>query len=323
MIGRQSIQIRVSFQLIITALLIGVALFASLKSVKLLVLRNEAIAVTHQILSFQSWVSLSGTVWVNKLADGFHDYLDKKPDASGGYYYSKIPALAIREYSKIANKISKRASFKVTSDKLRQKSNAPDAFEQSAIKKFKNDPSITFVDGFENDKYRYIKPLLIEKSCLKCHGDPKDAPKILIAKYGDQKAFGYKIGDVRGVISIKLPDIKLAEILPSLGNPITIALLILAFLMNFIFIEYNILRPIRNLTESAEDIARGDMDVELDFNDPDDSKYEIDHLYNAVDLLRNSLKVAMRRMGRRRRQNESATRSDQSNENSNTGVDSL
>lgn len=43
------------------------------------------------------------------------------------------------------------------------------------------------------------------KACLKCHGDPADAPAELIALYGDQRGFHEDPNSIRGLISIRVP----------------------------------------------------------------------------------------------------------------------
>lgn len=57
--------------------------------------------------------------------------------------------------------------------------------------------------------FRYIKPLAIQPVCLACHGDEKqispDVKTKLSAMYPHDKATGYKLGDLRGAVSIKQP----------------------------------------------------------------------------------------------------------------------
>jgi len=43
----------------------------------------------------------------------------------------------------------------------------------------------------------------IEPYCLKCHGNADDAPETIRETYPN--AYGYKPGQLRGVLSIKLP----------------------------------------------------------------------------------------------------------------------
>jgi hypothetical protein len=57
--------------------------------------------------------------------------------------------------------------------------------------------------------YRFMKPIPAGKVCLTCHGSEKDIPVAVAEKlaqeYPHDKAKGYKLGDLRGAISIKQP----------------------------------------------------------------------------------------------------------------------
>ncbi|RUM75252.1 MAG: hypothetical protein DSZ11_02635, partial [Sulfurovum sp.] len=52
--------------------------------------------------------------------------------------------------------------------------------------------------------YRVYKPLFIKPVCLKCHGSSKEVSieiqKVISSKYPNDKAIGYKEGDLRGLI---------------------------------------------------------------------------------------------------------------------------
>ena len=54
--------------------------------------------------------------------------------------------------------------------------------------------------------FRYFEPLYIQEACLQCHGEKVD-PKVL-AKikelYPEDKATGYKLGDLRGFIAVEI-----------------------------------------------------------------------------------------------------------------------
>ncbi|MCX8116272.1 MAG: DUF3365 domain-containing protein, partial [Burkholderiaceae bacterium] len=43
----------------------------------------------------------------------------------------------------------------------------------------------------------------VEPYCLRCHGKPEEAPPSIRARY--ETAYGYQVGDLRGVVSIKVP----------------------------------------------------------------------------------------------------------------------
>ncbi|MBU2510021.1 DUF3365 domain-containing protein [bacterium] len=50
-----------------------------------------------------------------------------------------------------------------------------------------------------------MMPILAEQQCLTCHGDPTQAPDELIALYGTEHGFGYKVGDIVGADTIYIP----------------------------------------------------------------------------------------------------------------------
>jgi hypothetical protein len=293
---RFSIPLKFFGVFLLTILLVAGAFMATLNSLRIQVSRNEARAVADQVTAFRSWVAQSGMVWVQKLAPGFHDFLDEQPDTSGGTFYGKNPALATRELAMIATREAARASFRVTSDNWRKEENAPDAFEQAAIASFQQDKNLPFVEKYEEGKYRYAQPLLMEQACLQCHGDPKDAPKMVLEKYGREKAFGYKVGQVRGVISVIVPAIGINDVLKSLANPYSLALLAVSLVLNILFIRSVVVRLIE-LTRNAEAIAAGKLETVLNYTNPSESNDELDHLYHAVNLLKRSLVILFKRVG--------------------------
>jgi len=54
---------------------------------------------------------------------------------------------------------------------------------------------------------RYLRALPTGPLCLTCHGQPKDIPNDVASTlnelYPYDKAIGYKLGEIRGAISIK------------------------------------------------------------------------------------------------------------------------
>jgi len=298
MFPRLSIQIKYSFVFLLTLLLIAAGLLIGTYNLKERQLRNEAMAVAEQVVAFRAWVAGTGVVWVDHLASEFPDFLSKKvvtgANASAIEFYAKNPALAPRELSALANKTATRATFRVTSDEYRNPANAPDTFEQASLRLFKSDKERKYNDGLEGGFYRYSQPIFVQQSCLKCHGDPKDAPPEVIEKYGDKVAFGYKVGDVRGIISVKLPDVTLTDMLSSVLNPYTLGLIALAFLLNFFYAQRAIIARLKMLAKTTERLAHGELDLPLETRPG--SRDEVDYVTRAIDLLRNSLVIAMRRL---------------------------
>ncbi len=302
MIGKKSVQVQYTVIFLISLLLIVAAFAFSLGKIRSLVLRNEATAVANQVVAFRSWVANSGMVWVDHLTPRFPDYLATKGSGKK-IFYGKNPALATRELSDIANEISSRANFLVTSDDYRQEKNKPDEFEIRAIQAFKENPNLSYKEEYENNMYRFAKPIIVKKSCLKCHGKPEDAPAAVIEKYGKDKAFGYKIGDVRGIISVKLPSITAKDILPMFFHPVSIILIILVFLLNLVFARYFIVKRLVKLNKDASTISAGNLAKTLDYTDPDETSNEIDLLYHSVNSLKKSLLIAAKRIQKIKKNN--------------------
>ncbi len=114
-------------------------------------------------------------------------------------------------YSEKNNVIVKRASFKNRND-----NNKPDMFEQKAIAQFsdllnsgKLTTDVSLIEKVkigDKDLVKFAKPILVEAPCLNCHGSSEqiseEVKEVLSVKYPNDKATGYKIGDLRGVITV-------------------------------------------------------------------------------------------------------------------------
>ncbi len=83
------------------------------------------------------------------------------------------------------------ARSKITSLKPLNPINAPDAWETKALKAIEaqgGDEFFEFIDEGNGEKLRYLQPFYVEEDCLKCHAHQ-----------------GYKLGDLRGGISVSIP----------------------------------------------------------------------------------------------------------------------
>jgi len=57
----------------------------------------------------------------------------------------------------------------------------------------------------EGEYIKYSRPVYVEEACLKCHGDKEKRPDFIKKKYPGDKAFGFKAGDLRGIIQVMVP----------------------------------------------------------------------------------------------------------------------
>ena len=107
--------------------------------------------------------------------------------------------------------------IKRVSMKNRNENNYPDDFEKRILNRFEllkqnneinNETEYAQIITEGDYKYlRYLKPIFVQAECLNCHGNQTDMmPEVnnLIAQeYPQDKATGYKVGDLRGAVSIK------------------------------------------------------------------------------------------------------------------------
>ena len=180
----------------------------------------------------------------------------------------------------VAKEVTQKFGFyiKQTSLKYRNPLNKPNANEKRILKIFDEKHLPEYWEIGENSKgekvIRYAKPLIIKKGCLKCHGIPhKQVPNklynALVKDYGPV-AFNYKVGDIRGMVSVEVPmkqaikSISELQKIMLIGGILAILLFIVIILVaiHFLF-EKEIIKPLSNFAEilaSNED----DLTIELE-----------------------------------------------------------
>ncbi len=120
-----------------------------------------------------------------------------------------LPAHSLSRISRdFPNWSSSGMSFNNVSDQPRNPANKADRFELAAMAFFRANPKAEdrLVDIRDDDGksyYHYTAPIWIEPYCLECHGVREKAPLSVARSYDN--AWGYQVGDLRGVMSIKLP----------------------------------------------------------------------------------------------------------------------
>jgi len=187
--------------------------------------------------------------------------------------WSATPAYSGRN---VAKEVTEKSGFyiKQTSLKYRNPLNKPNENEKRILKLIEQKKLQEYWEIGKNEKgeevIRYAKPLYIKKVCLKCHGVPhKDVPeklyKALVKDYGNV-AFNYKLGDIRGIVSVEVPMTqvkksisKTREIMLFGGiGALIVFILIIIIAINFYF-EKNIIQPVKEyskiLTENDDDLT--------------------------------------------------------------------
>jgi diguanylate cyclase (GGDEF)-like protein len=152
-------------------------------------LHARAESLFRAIVLARKWNAVHGGVLVEKTPGMASSPFLPEPDVGGSdgkTYTRKNPALMAREISELAS-ADELFQFHITSLRPINPANAPDPFEERALAAFaRGDPEATAREARGGSTYfRYMAPLYVEASCLRCHA-----------------AQGYALGEVRGGISI-------------------------------------------------------------------------------------------------------------------------
>ena len=139
----------------------------------------------QQIISYDFFDPhvLSGTFISRKIYENFDESLDAKDMNSWKY---RLAAKTPR------NPINQATPAEI--DLLNKFNNNPDLKNIHKIETINGEETLYYAAPFNPN----------DASCLRCHGDPKSAPKGLIERYGSQNGFHEKIGDIRAFISYRL-----------------------------------------------------------------------------------------------------------------------
>jgi hypothetical protein len=54
--------------------------------------------------------------------------------------------------------------------------------------------------------YRYFRRIVVEEACLACHGPQEDRPQFVKDGYPEDRAYGFEVGDLRGLYSVFVQD---------------------------------------------------------------------------------------------------------------------
>lgn len=227
----------------------GISLYFLSKKHENLVLKQvdlQAKALFKQIVLTRKWIADHGGVFILDPRKSPSPYLSEPEivDIKGRKYVKESPAMVTKELSIYAQKEG-AYWFHITSLNLTNPENAPDEFEKAALMEFeKGAKEISKVEkNGSRVFYRYIAPLYIEEHCLKCHS-----------------AQEYKIGDVRGAISVAVPmDYALAMIQSGRKGLVIVSVISISILMIVLYLMMKelVLRPVNQLKLSMRNFSGG------------------------------------------------------------------
>lgn len=215
-------------------------------------LLHEARAFFQEIVQTRQWIINQQGVYV-KVRPGMPAALNLEDieglktsitDRDGERYVLRDHAVITRMISDLAQP-EQHFTIKLTSLNTLNPDNEPDGFERLALQKFES--GVTEFYQMDNTPsgplFRFMGPLTTQKECLPCHGPQ-----------------GYKIGDIRGGVSISIPAKRAAaELAANKIYTVIAAITILAMLLSAItYISRHFVKDLKKSEKQLVEMATTD-----------------------------------------------------------------
>lgn len=172
-------------------------------------------------------------------------------------------------------------------------------WEADLIHAFRRDPELTSLSGERvaaNDRQLYIaSPMrIVDPACLDCHSTPAAAPPSMVALYGDENGFGWKLDEVVGAQVVSVP---MSVPVANANRAFLTFMISLCAIFAVLFVALNlmlsrmIVRPIAEMSRQADEVSTGNFDIP-EF--PERGRDEVSGLARSFNRMRRSLEQAMR-----------------------------
>jgi len=158
---------------------------------------HEARAFFQEIVQTRHWIIKQEGVYIRKRPGMLPDPILEKikglkaviTDRDGDQYLLRNHAFITKSISDLPQR-ERHFIINITSLNPLNPEDKPDGFEKAALESFETGTKefSRLIQTPSGPAFRYMAPLFTEKECLRCHGSQ-----------------GYKIGDIRGGISITIP----------------------------------------------------------------------------------------------------------------------
>ncbi|NJM70344.1 MAG: methyl-accepting chemotaxis protein [Scytonema sp. RU_4_4] len=215
-----------------------------------------------------------------------------------------VSAYSAREVFEILRKRQEYRDFfykeaAVNPTNLRDKA---DPFETKVFERFRKEKDLKQVSGFRSlpggEIFYIARPLAIkQQSCLQCHSTPEAAPKTMIERFGAVGGFGWHLNEIVAAQFVSLPASKVIEKAYQssllIVGIVSAVFIVVIFLVN-VFLQRQVIIPLKRITRVAEEVSTGHLEVDFDQISND----EIGNLAKAFKRMKLSLEMAMKRIRR-------------------------
>jgi len=307
MLRKMSLTTQFALVFLVALALVGAASYLILDRIYINQLKSQAETVADNVDAFGSWVAQYGRVWVRDNDKSYLGHLGllqnedpaaATPKLTAVNFYSKNPALAQREFSEVVEHSASPAKFRLTSHNVMNPGNKPDGFEVGALRRIREGGLSEYFE-LSPSGFRYARAVVHKASCITCHGDPAAAPNDVKVRYGTQNGFGFKEGEVAGIISVRLPARSFWDVALNVVGVWQLLMILAAFVIAMLFMRFAIVGRLKDLTAATQKISLGKPgDLSVAKVDPR-SRNELDQLALATERLRISINMAIQRLTKR------------------------
>jgi len=187
--------------------------------------------------------------------------------------------------------------IKFSSDNPRNPYNQAGPEELKMIEHFNNNPDVKRWNGeIEIDGKKHIAVFSarrMKENCLQCHGDPKDAPASLVARYGDKGGFHRPVGEVVALDTVTIPEGKYKAAAVSQAIKTSLVIITgLVLLLIFVYSAFQRLvgRKLKAISEHFKAFNKSDM-KSLAIPIADNNSDEIDDMVHSFNEMVKSLET--------------------------------
>lgn len=223
---------------------------------------------------------------------------DRLAQKEGEFLPQSVPAFAATE---IMNQLRKKYPGYAYKEAALNPTNPRDRaveWEADIVNEFRSNPTRAELSGIRSTptgmSLYLARPFQIkDPACLSCHTTPELAPAAMVKLYGPNNGFGWKQNEIIGAQIVSVPmsipidnaNRAFYTFIGSLAGVFVVLFIILNVMLSFL-----IVRPITQMSDAADKISTGDMDIpEL----ADSGRDEVALLARSFNRMRRSLEKAI------------------------------
>jgi len=221
----------------------------------------HARALIHQISHTRAWVAdqadggvyaqVAGDVDPNPYLLQIPDFPITIEDQEGVEYTLRSHDVITREIAELA-RAENNIAIRIFSLEPFNPDNGPSPWEEEALNKFElGSKEAIMIDKTEREGevFRYIAPLYVTESCMKCHASQ-----------------GYQVGGVGGGISVTLPMTETRAAIKSTNQQLFflgLGILVVTLITLAGIVYHQVYLPLVQLNQAATTASRGDLKVQV------------------------------------------------------------